>query len=326
MNKKSGSLILLTFLIVLAGVFSVSASLRYMENPNVCSKCHAMAPFYESYLNSDDYPLIKAHKDEGMNCIDCHSPPGRENRDKVRKTILKKMVSYVYIGNVTADTSLLKVDCTKCHDLDTTLSDTEITPHAGVQSCEASCHLAHENLKIGDFVERNCADCHVKPDLGGKHANVDCVGCHPTHGQIPSCTGCHSLHDGSNVKVENSECLECHGESAHTIEVGTYDELSVIQTTTCGACHSEQYQKLGNSMHGNMETCVGCHPLHGQIRPCADCHQNVYGMKVQYSAPMHMPAHNELMKGSDGCLTCHNRGGGIHMACTTCHIQDPHTI
>jgi len=325
MNKKSGSLILLIVFTVLAGVYSVNTFLEYMDTPNICSNCHAMKPFYESYSNPEDYPLIETHKNEGIICIDCHSPPGRENRDKVRKTIFKKIVSYIYTGNVTVDTSLLKVNCTKCHDLDTTLSATEIKPHAGVESCEVSCHLAHKNLKIGDFVERNCADCHVKPNVGGKHAIVDCVGCHPTHGRIPLCTGCHANHDSSNTRVENSECLECHGGSAHTIEVGTYNELSVIQTTTCGACHGEQYQKLRN-MHGNMGTCVGCHPSHGQIRPCADCHQNAYGMKIQYSAPMHMGAHGELMKGSDGCLTCHNRGGGVHITCTDCHIQDPHKI
>ncbi len=311
MNKKSGSLILLTVFIVLAGVFGVSASLAYMENPNVCSKCHAMEPFYKSYSDPEDYILIQTHKNEGITCIDCHSPSGRENWDKVRTTILKKMVSYVYIGNVTADTSMLKPDCTKCHDIDTTFSVTEINPHGGVQSCEVSCHLVHEDLILGDFVEMDCAECHVEPDVGGKHANVDCVGCHPTHGRIPSCTGCHALHDGSNLRVENSECLECHGGSAHTIAVGTYDASSTISTATCGACHDEQYLKLGNSMHGNMGTCVGCHSSHGKINPCLDCH---------YSN--HMGAHSLL----DECLACHNVGGGIHKACTDCHIQDPHTI
>ncbi len=321
MNKKSGSLILLTVFIVLAGVFGVSASLTYMENPNVCSKCHAMKSFYESYSDPEDYVLIQTHKDEGISCIDCHSPPGRENWDKVRTTILKKMVSYVYIGNVTADTSMLKPDCTKCHNLDTAFSDTEINPHAGVQSCEVSCHLVHEDLILGDFVEMDCAECHVEPDVGGRHANVDCVGCHPTHGRIPSCTGCHASHDGSNVKVGNSECLECHGESAHTIEVGTYDELSIIQTDACGTCHWEQHQKITNSMHGNMSTCVGCHPSHGAIRPCANCHQNSHLMAVNYSTPLHMPVHRFF-----SCDDCHNIGGGIHKACTDCHIQDPHTI
>ncbi|HJH29513.1 MAG TPA: hypothetical protein C5S51_07465 [Methanosarcinaceae archaeon] len=316
MNKTSASPILIIVFLVLIGVFSVSASFAYMENPNVCSKCHAMEPFYESYSDAEDYILIQAHKDEKINCIDCHSPPGRENRDKVRTTILKKILSYVYIGNVVADTSLLKADCTKCHNLDTTFSDTEINPHAGVQSCVVSCHLVHEDLILGDFVEMDCAECHVEPDVGGRHANVDCVGCHPTHGQIPSCTGCHASHDGSNIKVENSECLECHGGSAHTIAVGTYDASSIIQMDACGACHEEQYKKLVNSMHGNMDTCVGCHPQHGDINPCLECH---------YSN--HMGAHASLMDDTASrCMVCHNSGGGIHKACIDCHIKDPHTI
>ncbi|MDO9517821.1 MAG: NapC/NirT family cytochrome c [Methanosarcinaceae archaeon] len=324
MNIKSVSLVLITVLIVLAGVFSVNASLKYMDTPNICSNCHAMEPFYESYSNPDDYPLIKIHKNEGIICIDCHSPPGRENRDKVRKTILKKIVSYVYTGNVTADTSLLKVDCIKCHDLDTTLSATEINPHAGVQSCEVSCHLAHENLKLGDFVERNCADCHVKPDLSGRHANVDCVGCHPTHGRIPSCTGCHALHDGSNVKVENSECLECHGESAHTIVVGIYDASSTIPKSTCGLCHEEQYNKLENSMHGTVGSCVLCHPSHGAVQECAKCHGKSY---INYPGLDHLHIYHDFLLNDRRCSSCHIKSiGNLPSGCTNCHIQDPHTI
>lgn len=324
MNEKSKPLILIIVIFVLAGVFSVNASLAYMENPNVCSKCHAMKSFYESYSDPEDFVLIQTHKDEGISCIGCHSPPGRENRDRVRTTILKKMVSHVYIGNVTADTSLLKADCTKCHDVDTTFSDTEINPHAGVQSCEVSCHLAHEDLILGDFVEMDCAECHVEPDVGGKHVSVDCVGCHPIHGRIPSCTGCHASHDGSNLRVENSECLECHGGSAHTIAVGTYDASSIISTATCGGCHGEQYFKLSNSMHGNMSTCVGCHPSHGAVQTCYYCHKR--SDSDTYYAPSNLhEIHAKISELGKICDFCHG-GGGRPMGCMLCHIQDPHTI
>ena len=330
MNIKSAFPILIIVFLVLIGVFGVSASLVYMENPNVCSKCHAMESFYESYSNPEDYVLIQVHKDEGINCIDCHSPPGRENRDKVRTTISKKMVSYIYIGNVVADTSLLKADCTKCHDVDTTFSDTEINPHAGVQSCEVSCHLVHEDLILGDFMKMDCAECHVEPDVTGRHANVNCIGCHPIHESIPLCTGCHASHDNSDTKVENAECLVCHGGSAHTITLGTYDEISTIPTEKCAGCHKEQYQKLVGSIHGDMDTCVGCHPSHGEIRECVTCH--VYSRSIPityisaYNANLnaHMDAH--ILLEGEGCSACHGAGGVIHKTCTGCHIQDPHTI
>ncbi len=144
---------------------------------------------------------------------------------------------------------------------------------------------------------------------------------HPIHGQIPSCTGCHASHDDLNVKVENSECLKCHGGSAHTITGDTYDELSMIQTDACGACHKEQYQKIINSMHGDMSTCVGCHPSHGGIRPCANCYQSSHLMTVDYSAPLHMPVHHLFR-----CSACHGAGGVIYKTCTDCHIIYPHSI
>ncbi len=321
MYKKNALLIFSIIIFVVAAVLGVSLFLKQMENPAVCSRCHAMKPYYDSYSNPQDYPLIRSHKNESISCIDCHSAPGMENRDEARMTIVKMIVSYIYTGNATADTSPLTFDCVKCHEIDTTFGDTEINPHAGVQSCEVSCHRVHENLILGDFMKMDCAECHVEPDVGGRHANVDCVGCHPIHGQIPSCTGCHASHDGLNVKVENSECLECHGGSAHTITGGMYDELSIIQTDACGACHKEQYQKIINSMHGNMSTCVGCHPSHGAIRPCANCHQNSHLMAVNYSTPLHMPVHRFF-----SCTDCHNVGGGIHKACIDCHIIDPHSI
>ena len=321
MNIKCAAPILIIVFLVLIGVFGVNASLAYMEKSNVCSKCHAMEPFYKSYSDPEDHVLNQAHKDGGLTCIDCHSPPMHENRDKARTTIFKKMISYVYFGNVVADTSLLKADCIKCHDVNTAFNDTEINPHACIQSCKVSCHLVHGDLTLGDFAEIDCAECHVEPDVGGRHANVDCIGCHPIHGQLPSCTGCHATHDGSNVKVGNSECLECHGGSAHTITAGMYDELSIIPTDACGACHWEQHQKIANSMHGNMSTCVGCHPSHGAIRECANCHQTSHLMAVNYSTPLHMPVHRFF-----SCDDCHNVGGGVHKVCTDCHIIDPHTI
>ena len=323
MIKNNYIIVILITLFVASAVFGTGSILEYMESPSICSKCHAMEPYYGSYSNSEDYPLIKTHKDEGLSCIDCHSPPGKKNRDHVRIIIIGKILPQITPVNISVDMSQLKVNCIKCHDVDTTFNESKIDPHAGVQSCEVSCHIAHDDLKLGDIEEMDCANCHVKPAISGKHVTLDCDGCHPTHGRIPSCIGCHSTHEGSNEKVENSKCLECHGSGAHSVIIGSYNELSKISMSTCGTCHQKQYLKSGFSAHGNMETCIGCHPTHGLVRECGTCHRNSKTalMKVQYNAPVHMAVHPEF-----SCSKCHAAGGVIKTTCISCHSQDPHTI
>ena len=323
MIKNNTVIVILITLFVAFAVFGTGSVLRYMENPSLCSKCHAMEPYYESYLNSKDYPLIQTHKDEGLSCIDCHSPPGKKNGDRVRITIMNEILSYITPVNLSVNKSQLKVNCIKCHNIDTEFNERKINPHAGVQSCEVSCHIAHDDLKLGDIEEMDCATCHVEPDISGKHATLDCVGCHPTHGRIPSCTGCHSTHEGSNEKVENSECLECHGSGAHSIGIYSYDRQSNISTSTCGACHEEQYLKLSLSEHGNMGSCVECHPSHGSVKKCVDCHRK---SGIKDYALKHPHDYHPFIS-QDICDSCHagkrtSQVGG----CTNCHTQDPHTL
>ena len=326
MIKNNAIIVILITLFVALAVFGTGSALRYMENPSLCSKCHAMGPYYESFTNSKDYPLIQTHKNEGFTCIDCHSPSGQKNRDHVRITIMNKIFSYFGSGNATVDVSLLKIDCVKCHDMTIASNNTEVNPHTGIQNCEVSCHIAHEDFKLEDIDEMDCASCHVEPDISGKHATLDCIGCHPTHGRVPSCTGCHSTHEDSNEKVENSECLECHGSGAHSVIIGSYNKLSNISMLTCRACHEEQYIKIDFSTHGNMGTCVGCHPTHGNVQECMSCHSK----KTIYLYPTlkHPHQYHKSVMESGNCDSCHySRGLRTEVGgCINCHIQDPHTI
>ena len=324
MIKNNAVIVILITIFVAFAVFGTGSALKYMENPSLCSKCHAMGPFYESFTNSKDYPLIQTHKDEGLSCIDCHSPPGQKNRDHVRITIMGEILSHIAPVNFAVNKSQLKVNCIKCHDIDTAFDNNKINPHAGVQSCEASCHIAHENLKLADIGVMDCANCHVEPDISGKHTNLDCIGCHPTHGRIPSCTGCHSTHDDSNVKVENVECLECHGKSAHVIEIGTYGPQSNISSSVCGGCHPYQKINLDFSGHGLMGTCISCHPTHGTFKQCAICHKT-RGTEY-YKEDIH--GKHSFLYGSGKCSSCHVERGlkNLPTGCTNCHTQDPHTL
>ncbi len=168
MNKKNLALIFLIIFFVAVTIMGNSSLFRQIGITNVCSKCHTMEPYCESYLNPQDYPLIYKHKNESVSCIDCHSAPGSENRDKAYITISKIILSYIYTGNAMVDTSPLRYDCVKCHEIDTSFYETAINPHAGAQSCDV-CHLTHRNLELGDFIKMDCADCHVEPNMIGTY-------------------------------------------------------------------------------------------------------------------------------------------------------------
>lgn len=322
MNKKNLALIFLIIFFVAVTIMGSSSLFRQIGITNVCSKCHTMEPYCESYLNPQDYPLIYKHKNESVSCIDCHSAPGSENRDKAYITISKIILSYIYTGNAMVDTSPLRYDCVKCHEIDTSFYETAINPHAGAQSCDV-CHLTHRNLELGDFIKMDCADCHVEPNMIGRHINVNCIGCHPIHGSIPLCTGCHAPHDNASAKVENSECLICHGSSAHTIAEVTYNEQSDI-STLCSECHEEQYLKLRNAVHGNLNSCISCHPSsHGAVQECGLCH-----CSGNYPVEINIHKYHNFAMESRECDICHKKEGATATpeGCTDCHIQDPHTI
>jgi hypothetical protein len=150
----------------------------------------------------------------------------------------------------------------------------------------------------------SCTDCHTRilddahAGKGVKEADrkVDCGACHEMSEKLFK-TSVHSL------RAEIA-CKECHGH--HYIKPLT-DPRSVTYRTnliqTCGACHPEESEQFGGSIHGvelsrgrpNQPTCTTCHGTHA-IRAKSDPESPVHFRKVAITTCPQCHAAERIMR------------------------------
>lgn len=339
MEKSSMRLALIVlvvfFIVVVAG--SVNIYVKSTSSSEFCADCHQED--YEVYMTAmedEGRSIAKAHRDEGLSCWDCHA----ENMQAfLSQEFNMFLISYLDYP-ATVDLTEVRDTCVKCHVWDLPVHAvkydeihqggegkcaechpgyeegtvrTTIQPHEDVETC-GGCHYVHESvLDIGDFMKRDCSDCHELPHLAGGHSGIQCAACHMRHALIPNCTLCHSSHTGE--AMYNEGCAVCH-ESAH--QPG--EAINYPANTSkdlCSECHVEQLQTsaMYNEAHNYavtkdvnlMDSCTDCHPTHGEIVDCLTgyCHGN----RVHYE---YHP--------SPDCDICHS---SPMKKCVTCH-KDPH--
>ena len=65
---------LLLFVAILAIFFAVTAIYEYAESTEFCGNfCHVMVPFYESYVNPGNNPMMSTHAAYDVSCSNCHN-------------------------------------------------------------------------------------------------------------------------------------------------------------------------------------------------------------------------------------------------------------
>ena len=289
---------ILTIVLIGILVFLISIILgiiinKQLEGPELCSSCHEMLPYYNSYISPANGSIISSHK---LNCVQCHASKSLE---EARKNIAAEII--VYTLNISLPAILpdeLKPDCIRCH--------VPATP-------------VHRNLN-----QTNCSDCHFAHTLEGKnsnlslrttipygpHKNKTCRDCHGTAFEIPQCIKCHSGHGGQ--KLENGLCIDCHTDPHVPVKPGILRNNTVNFTikmplSACRPCHEKEFLDLTNfpSGHNDMETCTSCHEFHGEKPRCSKCHPG-----------MMLDRHPQSFR----CNTCHATfEGGIRITCQDCH-------
>lgn len=302
------ALVLLIGVILLAGV---NYTIDYVASPGFCSNCHNERDYYSSFEKPPKGSLIESHKVYNLSCIDCHSGAGFRGYVESRQTLAGMAAEYVLLGNVTANTSALRSDCLKCHNLSAnrTHDQTRIDPHDNVSSGCEGCHPSHTTTQLGDYFKRNCADCHTLPKLGSNHSPIRCRGCHISHGYIPNCTSCHAPHSRKLTTVNNSDCITCHVSAHAPRREGLYTSEPNLSKELCEECHVKEYNELTmlNNKHNRaFNTCTNCHYMHKAQKSCIQCH--THGAELAQKHPA-------------ACTTCHS--GGTRKACSNCHT-DPH--
>jgi nitrate/TMAO reductase-like tetraheme cytochrome c subunit len=184
---------------------------------------------------------------------------------------------------------------------------------------------------------------------GDKPSDETCLACHQQEGMSTQIGGQPLLltidHDKFEASVhgtENIACVDCHtnitGFPHPQVDASSTRDFSLKMYPTCAQCHSEQYQKVLDSVHQkayaagntNAAVCTDCHNPHTQTRltdkktgelllgarlvipqTCAKCHNGIY---ETYKKSVHGSALTE--EGNQyvpTCIDCH----GVH------NIGDP---
>jgi nitrate/TMAO reductase-like tetraheme cytochrome c subunit len=189
--------------------------------------------------------------------------------------------------------------------------------------------------------------------LAEKHnlTNDDCLVCHQQAGMTANIGGQtvpltidQQKFSASVHGEENVNCVDCHTNITSfphpEVTASSPRDFSLEMYPTCQQCHTEQYQKVLDSVHQtalaagntNAAVCTDCHNPHTQTRltnkdtgelllgaklvipqTCAKCHSTIYD---QYKNSVHGSAlTNEGNQYVPTCIDCH----GVH------NIQNPTT-
>jgi predicted CXXCH cytochrome family protein len=248
--------------------------------------------------------------------------------------------------------------CVSCH-----------TPHLVLPHTDARSSIARRNIAS------TCAKCHsaieqvhrkiIRGELWEKEANVlpACPDCHQPHkvrkvfyeqGMADAdCLVCHAKRDirasadGRSLYVDADElaqsrhnarrCSQCHSEVRPSLKRAC---ATITKKVDCGACHPEQAQQYGTSIHGQLQakgdpnapSCRECHGTHGTKgkkdpdsptfsrnvpQLCARCHREGERAAVRYTGTQRdiIEHYSESIHGK-GLL---KSGLLVTAMCTDCH-------
>ncbi|WP_409272294.1 NapC/NirT family cytochrome c [Neobacillus sp. SCS-31] len=266
-----------------------------------CERCHNV--YKRDVTPSGDLIIPHdKHKNEGIECIQCHSGVAHAkiaDRKMTFKTDYAKWDESVG-KSAMEDVSWTKPDmdtCMSCHE------SREITLEC------AACHTSGmypESHKKADFKTSNhgtlakkdlstCNNCHKymsKDEIKGFEEA-------PAHTQY--------LNKGStaNSKIKpqdyaktNTYCRDCHSKKPESHKrgfVSKHGDYAKSNETRCLACHD--YQKTGTHRITNT-TCNSCHP-------------SSHGNDFRITHPVDVPVGQKL---NNTCYQCHSK-----RTCTACH-------
>ena len=319
--------LLTTVLICLSGIAvksqispgDLARSHADLEGMFNCTKCHTLGDKVSNNKCLDCHIEIQerlnmnkgfhaAQEIRAQDCFECHSDHHGRNFDMVRfdeNAFNHDLTGYVLEG------AHAKIDCRSCHISDFIVElefkERESTFLGLSQDC-ISCHSDYhqETLSI------NCTDCHnfeaFRPapnfdhdqtnyPLRGKHADIDCIACHP-----------HEIMQGDEMQVfkgiQFNTCIDCHFDP-HDNNIGTQ----------CNSCHTESGfdRFIGQNRFDHNSTQFELRGRHTLVN-CFDCHvpdlapeqlfQSKKGITKENCSACHLDVHEG--KFGSNCIECHD--------------------
>ncbi len=254
------------------------------------------------------------------------------------------------------------VVCDRCHGLVTEkVGATPYRQYAGLPA--GDCNACHKDPHAG-ALGGPCAKCHVttgwrqnvagtfdhertRYPLRGKHAAVDCAGCHGGERRKPGFAACRDCHRDAHgaATLQRPRLLAC--EDCHTVEgyrparfgLSRHDSTSfplrgAHVAVACDACHKPRAVDGPADLAPAHAGCVDCHrdPHQGQTaraqgdRGCTACHVEASWRQVAFDHGVTgFPLEHAHARAT--CRACHEgaafRSVQLPRPCASCH-QDVH--
>ncbi len=326
-------------------IFSFTA-IEYTSQPQFCTSCHIMQPYYDSWKTSSH---------SKVSCLECHFPPGIEGYVESKTQAISQVVKYftktygtkpwaeisdksclrsgchterllhgkvvfkgVVFDHQTHLTQLRRgkqLRCVSCHS--------QIVQGTHITVTETTCFLCHfKDLPEGEPIS-GCPSCHTAPtktiEIQGvtfKHQDMIAQGV--------DCRRCHlDVIEGDGV-VPRERCMGCHNEPER---LAKYDDSVFMHKNhvtdhkvECTQCHLEILHKIKSMAEPLAINCQTCHPDHHAAQ------RELYmGVGGKGAAPKASP----MFIARVSCEGCHigHKGGEIEgitrvaepAACMSCH-------
>lgn len=304
-----------------------AAGKRYREAPTSCGVCHKTVDVHRGAL--------------GANCGSCHAT------SSWRSPRFDHDTTKFPLHGAHRDTA-----CGACH------------AGARYKGTPVRCNACHapDDVHRGSRGE-NCAECHTESGwknsrfdhaketgfaLLGRHAQVDCTGCHRSgdfKDDLPrTCVGCHRAADAHATRF-GEDCASCHDNERwrgtpfdHALK-GKFALVGAHAKLDCHSCHTGRVatQKLptdcagchrGDDVHAGAlkagcDSCHGAESWHDDVRFDHDLGSfPLLGMHVVVGCGQ-CHASRAYAGAARDCVSCH-RGNDVHQGslgrdCGACH-------
>ncbi|MFW6163683.1 MAG: NapC/NirT family cytochrome c [Planctomycetota bacterium] len=272
--------------VVGSGVFFWQSSKSWF-----CASCHLMEPYVASWRES-------RHGQEGVECVECHFPPGLKNAVAGKLQAASMLVAFLtgtYDTSVVAeieDASCMRPGCHEERLLEGKVAFNDVhfdhKPHLTKlrRGKRLRCQTCHSQIVQGSHItvtESVCFTCHFKDH---KHGRVE--------DPVGGCTGCHDVPEGPLKLVTGNE----------------YDHADYAgRGVACYKCHFDSVQGDGRVPR---QVCLGCHKEPEHLARYDD-HQFMHRNHVTDHKVECFHCHTEIRHGSDpepepgepACARCH---------------------
>ena len=320
-----------------------------------CKTCHIMKPYYQSWKES-------AHGQKGVECIECHFPPGFQNALASKFRAASMLVSYLTgTYSTQARAEIQDASCLRpgCHDTRLLEGKVEFKgvhfdhkPHLADtrRGKKLRCQTCHSQIVQGlhaTVTESVCFTCHFKDLKKGRVEEpvAGCTGCH----DVPSkplkltsgdefdhagyakvaCYKCHFDSVEGDGRVPKQVCIGCHSEPSHLAKFGDHEFMHENHVTQhkveCFHCHNEIRHGRAPEPEPTDPICSRCHTAKHDYTAQLYRGTGARGVKDQPSA---------MAVAKVQCIACHQILGGLaghapmatyeagEKSCIECHGKD----